>query len=76
MMQQDTWTMRIVITWGMALVSIISYKVFFDPVDIAMGTATAYGTTMTALTAAAGLFQYIRDKISKQMQRKRDNVRD
>ncbi len=74
--KQDKWTIRLLTAFGMCFVTIISYKVFFDPEEITTGTAAAYATAMGIFPAAIGFIQFLREKIANHLKRKADDVRD
>jgi hypothetical protein len=46
------------VLWLFALLTVVTWKVFFDPVDIPGGTVGAFGILFGALAFAVGLWQF------------------
>lgn len=57
---------RLSLLWAVALITAVTYKVFWHPVAIPMGTVTAYGTTVGILTIVIGFYQWTRHKEDQQ----------
>ena len=71
---QRRWFRKLVIFWGITLLTALSIKVFWAPPDIPAGTAAAYGTAMGLFTGAVGLYEYLRDKEDKAAEAKQNAI--
>ena len=58
-MRRFTWLLGV---WVTALVTGVTIKVFFDPVEIPAGTATAYGILLGLPPVVYGLIKWARSK--------------
>lgn len=55
----------LMVVWMLALTTIITIKVFFDPVDIPTGTAAAFATLFALPGIAVGLYKWRQEREDK-----------
>ena len=53
------------ILWGLSITTAVTLKVFFDPVEIPTGTATAFATFFALPPAIIGLIKWRREHKQK-----------